>query len=281
MCGQAFSAPASPAPRNVDGWVIQHTDQAMVCVASGSSSGRTQVSIAAEGPLFLLMFEAGDFPQDKDSYEATLSFDGKPPLHVAVLGEGGLISVNVGRGDPAKTVAASSRVAVTVNGITHEFSLRNASAALDAVARCAGQQILAEQNNAAPRPIPGAGQWTIAETLPGYAGRACQARMAGDQIDTILILNDANELVLIGGHSDWATWGGDVPLQLAIDGTTPVTIKASTLNNLILALITEPALVQRLRAARTLDWTIPTGHVRAEITGLGLALDAVRKCKAG
>jgi hypothetical protein len=218
IAGQAVAAPAPPNGLDVDGWTVQHTDQAMVCVASSSSGGQTQASIAAEGPLFLLMFEAKDFPQDKASYDAALSFDGKPPIHVPALGEGGLISISAGRGDPAKTIAASSRVTVTVNGISHEFSLRNAAAALDAVARCAGQQTLAEQSNAAPKPVPGAGRWTIAETLPGYAGRACQARMEGDQIDTILILNDANELVLIGGHSDWATWGGDVRLQLASTG---------------------------------------------------------------
>jgi hypothetical protein len=58
-------------------------------------------------------------------------------------------------------------------------------------------------------------------------------------------------------------------------------MNANTLNNLILTVIKEPVLVARLRAAKTLDWTIPTGHVRSDVTGLGAALDAVRKCKAG
>ena len=88
-------------------------------------------------------------------------------------------------------------------------------------------------------------------------------------------------MVLIGGHSDWATWGGDVRLQLSIDGTPPVRIAASTANNLIAVLVKDPGLEQRLRSAHSLEWTIPTGRVRGDVTGLGAAFDAVVACATG
>jgi hypothetical protein len=95
-----------------------------------------------------------------------------------------------------------------------------------------------------------------------------------------LLLNNDGDLILIGGHSDWATWGGNVPLQLAINGGAPTPLTAGTAANLIMVLVKDPALLARLRAAKTLDWTIPTGHVHGEVAGLGVALDAAKACKA-
>jgi hypothetical protein len=273
------SAFAAETPR-AEGWTIAHGDNAMVCVATENTKGEARLSLATEGPMFLLMVEASDLPPGKDSYTAALSFDGKPPVQAPALGGDGLISIQINRGTDANTVVTSSRVSIAVNGHTHEFPLNNTAAALDAVARCAGQQTLAEQKDLTSVSIPGAGTWRLELTLPGLREPVCEARIAGDQIDTIMILNDRGDLVLMGGHTDWATWGGDVSLQLSIDGARPVSITASTLNNLILALVKDPELVQRLRAAKTLEWTIPTGHVRGDVAGLGAAMDAVKACKA-
>ena len=264
----------------VDGWTIVRSDQSRVCVAGGPSDGQASLSIAVEGPLFTLMVEAPDFPMAKDSYTVELAFDDKPPVQAPALGDGGVIGVNFGRGEPARILAAAAKVSFTVDGHTHHFSLRNAAAALDAVARCAGEPTLSEQVDAPPAPIPGAPGWTLALTLPGVAGPACMARIAGDQIDTMMVLNRDGDLLLIGGHSDWATWGGDVQLQLAVDDAPPVKLTATTLNNLILTLVKDPQLLQRLRQARTLEWTIPTGDVRGQVAGLGVALDAVTRCHA-
>ncbi|MGH7010213.1 MAG: hypothetical protein ACREEX_05190, partial [Caulobacteraceae bacterium] len=238
------------------------------------------LSLAAEGPMFVLLVGAPDFPQDRASHGAILSFDGKSPVTSPALGDGGMMGIRLGRGDAAKTTAEASSVSVTVDGHTHIFNLRNVAAALDAVARCAGQPTLSEQVDQPPPPIAGAGRWRLLVTLPGTPGRACAARVAGDQIDTLMLLNNAGDLVLIGGHSNWATWGGDVRLQLAIDGSPPINLTAATADNLILTLVKDPALLARLRRARTLDWTIPTGHVRGDVAGLGVALDAIKACRA-
>ena len=276
---RSMAQPAAPA-----GWTLERTnaagDSTQICVATQTSAGDTSLMLAAIGPLFTLVVGASDFPKERDSYEATLSFDGKAPVTAPALGDGGQMEIRLGRGGPAQTVASASRVSVSIAGRTHQFSLQNASGALDAVARCAGVPTLSEQA-AAPLPIPGGGAWKLDQNLPGLQKKACSARDTGSEIDTILMLNDKDELLLIGGHPDWATWGGDVPLQLAIDGAAPVSFQASTVENLILVRVTDPAVIQRLRQAKALEWRIPTGRVHGDVAGLGAALDAVARCKAG
>lgn len=265
---------------SVEGWSI-HQVSANVCVASGPLDGEAELSVSAEGPMFELIVTAPDFPKRKAAYTASLAFDGKSAVSAPVLGDGGIMGINMGRGDSARTVVTASHVSITVEGHTHSFSLQNAGAALDSVAHCAGQPTLSEQIDEAPAPIAGGGNWKLATTLPGVSARVCSARIAGEQIDTNMLLNNVGDLVLVGGHQDWATWGGNVPLQLAIDGGPPVTMTAQTINNLIMVLVTEPELLQRLRNATYLDWTIPTGQVRGDVSGLGAALDAMKDCKAG
>lgn len=263
---------------SVDGWSIRHLDAKGSCLAEGPSEGQAQIAIVATGPLFQLLVRAPDFPSDETSHPLELSFDGKPSVHGVGMGAGqGVVVFNIGLADSG-TLTRSSRFSVTVQGRTHEFPLKNTLAAFDAVAQCAGQIPLSERKPPTEKPVPGGGKWVLTETLAGLRGRACSARVTGDQIDTILLLNQRGDLVLMGGHGDWATWGGEVPLELSIDGSEPTRLKASTVNNLILVSVTDPALLQRLRAARTLDWSIPTGRVRGDVTGLGVALDALKQC---
>lgn len=267
-------------PPAVDGWIVTRASE-MSCVASAPSEGGAGVSLASEGPLFTLVVSAPEFPKAKAGYAAQIAFDGRAPVSVPALGDGGVMVVSLSRSDSAKALARASRVTVTIKGHAHTFALRNAGAALDAVARCAGVPTLAEQDETPPQPIAGGGRWMLSTSMPGVAGRACSARVAGDQIDTILLRNNDGQMVLIGGHSDWATWGGDVPLQLSIDGGAATRLTASTANNLIAVLVKDPGLEQRLRSAHSLEWTIPTGRVRGDVTGLGAAFDAVVACATG
>jgi hypothetical protein len=264
----------------VDGWTIARAGSPTACVARGPSQDGVNLSLVADGPLFEMIVVAPDFPQEKSSYAVTLAFDDQPPVQAVALGEKGRLAISIGRGESARTIASSSRVSVTVEGRARAFPLNNAAAALDAVARCAGQQTLAEQDDQPPEPIRGAGAWRLMVTMPGVPERACAARIAGDQIDTVMLLNKDGDLVLIGGHNDWASWGDDAALRLSIDGGPPLAMPAKTLNNLIVTLVTDPDQLRRLRTARTLDWTLPTGHVRGKVAGLGAALDAMKACRA-
>jgi hypothetical protein len=270
---------AEPAP--VDGWVVGRADE-MSCMASApNEADGASVSLVAQGPMFLMLVSAPDFPKEKRTYAAFLSFDGGAPMAATALGEDGVMGFVLNRTGPAKIVAGASRIAVNVEGHTHTLSLRNAGAALDAAARCAGAPTLSEQVETPPQPIPGAGGWTLIRNVAGLSQRACSARIRGPQIDTILLRNNDGQMVLMGGHPEWATWGAEVPLQLSIDGGPATALKAQSVDNLIAVLVEDPALAKRLRGAHAIEWTIPTGRVRGEVSGLGVAFDAVVACATG
>ena len=281
VAAQASATPLEPTPvSSPDGWTIRRAEQPHVCVASGPADGGARLSLIADGPGFDLNAEAPDFPRDGGSYTAATAFDGGPPATGTIHGVNGLVSLSLGRGEPARRAVSASTVAITVNGRTHRFSLRNAAAALDAVARCAGEPTLAEQPEAERQPIAGAGDWMLMVTMPGAPGRACAARVEGAEIDTLLLLNDVGDLLLIGGHKDFAMGAGQVPMSLSIDGAPPLILNANTLGNLIITEVKQPPVVERLRRAKAIDWGIPAGHVRGEVAGLGVALDAMKACKA-
>jgi hypothetical protein len=130
-----------------------------------------------------------------------------------------------------------------------------------------------------PQAIASAGRWEMQDHLPGVSGRKCTARIKGDQVDTMLMLNKAGTPLLVVGRPDWAELLGDAEAGLAIDGAAPDAVKASLFNNLVMTLVTDDALLQRLRRANTLDWSLPFGHFHATVTGLGVAIDALAVCE--
>ena len=139
------------------------------------------------------------------------------------------------------------------------------------------------QGNGSPakaeQPIPGAGTWVLQQRLPGIPGRVCTVRAAGPEANTTIVLNDDRRPVLIVARPDWSGLSGQADVSLAIDGAAPVTVSASMVHNLVLVLVSDDQLLQRLRGAETLDWTFPFGRYRAGVTGLGAALDTLTACR--
>jgi hypothetical protein len=133
---------------------------------------------------------------------------------------------------------------------------------------------------AAQSPIAGAGDWLLVDTLPGAAPHACTARVAGPEADVMLLLNTEQVPVLIAGRPDWHDLGGSAEIVLSIDGEPPRRLGSYTVANLVLVLLSDAPLLRRLRSARTLDWTLPFGRFRANVSGLGTALDAIAACVA-
>lgn len=125
------------------------------------------------------------------------------------------------------------------------------------------------------QPIAHAGQWR----LMGPADPApCSARLPGAEIDTVLLINKDGALVLVGGRGDWELAVSEQTITLQIDKLPPADVKAELGVNLVLAPITDGALLGRLRHAHQLSWTLPMGHFSADVTGLGAALDAAKAC---
>lgn len=127
--------------------------------------------------------------------------------------------------------------------------------------------------------IAGAENWALIRQLPGIPGRACAIRAEGPEANTTIVLNNDRKPLLVVGRGDWSGLQGEAEASLSIDGQAPVTVSAGMAHNLVLVLVTDEALLQSLRGARTLDWTFPFGRFRAGVAGLGVALDALLRCR--
>ncbi len=132
---------------------------------------------------------------------------------------------------------------------------------------------------AAPAPAQPS-QWELNDQLPGVKEKSCSARLAGPQVDVTLILNNVGKPVLVFGHPDWHGLNGVANGKLSISGGPPLAIEAGMVDNIVLYLV-EPALLPKLRLAKSLDLTLPFGKFHAATTGLGAALDWVVKCQRG
>lgn len=125
---------------------------------------------------------------------------------------------------------------------------------------------------------PSADQWAHIESIPG--GTACAARLAGNEVDTMLMLNQKGELILVAGRADWRA-SGSQEIGLRIDGFELDHLQASAFNNLVLLPISDEAVLKRLKAAKDLYWSLPAGKYHAAVAGLGAALEWVRTCEQG
>jgi len=132
---------------------------------------------------------------------------------------------------------------------------------------------------AAQQPVPGAAHWLLFDHLPGVEGRSCMVRTNGPEVDTMVTFNNDGVPLLIAGWADRYNEGGEAEIGLSIDGAAPVRLQGGFTLNLVLVLVDDAPLLQRLRAARTLDWTFPFGRFRANVEGLDTALEAVRACR--
>lgn len=131
----------------------------------------------------------------------------------------------------------------------------------------------------AQQPVPDAPAWQLFDRMEGVEGRNCSARSSGPEANTRLLLNEAGVPVLIAARPDWRNESRETEIRLSIDGAEPVRAQGFILVNLVLVKIDDASLLRRLRGARTIDWRFPFGSFRANVEGLGKALDAVRLCR--
>ncbi len=126
----------------------------------------------------------------------------------------------------------------------------------------------------AEQPIANAGGWR----LSSVPRSGCFARLQGDQVDTLLAVNRDGKMVVGAGRPEWKLPSGEERVTLQVDNTAPVQLQGNPVGNIVLVLITDTAMTNDLRKAQRLAWTLPTGQVRANVAGLGVAFDAIRAC---
>jgi hypothetical protein len=92
------------------------------------------------------------------------------------------------------------------------------------------------------------------------------------------MINGVGQLILVAGRADWRASGSE-EVGLRIDGYELAHLQVSAFNNLILLPISDEAVLKRLRAARDLYWSLPSGNYHATVWGLGDALSWVQQCE--
>jgi len=125
----------------------------------------------------------------------------------------------------------------------------------------------------AGQPIPGDGDWTLM-TVPNGG---CYARLAGRDVDTMVMVNRFARPVLAIGRPDWNLAPGDIPAELRIDMGPVHKLTVSPVDNIVLVAI-DPDLKDAVLNASSMTWTLPNGSFSAHVAGLGKAFRTVVPC---
>jgi hypothetical protein len=121
--------------------------------------------------------------------------------------------------------------------------------------------------------IPSDGDWT----LYSVPGGGCYARLAGRDVDTMVMVNRDAKPVIAIGRADWNFGPGDVAAGWRIDTRAPRQVTGSPVGNIILFVVPDD-LRDAALGATSMTWTLPNGAYSAPVAGLGKAFQAVVPC---
>jgi hypothetical protein len=266
----ALSAHADPA-----GWRLQKEPSAPGrCAAFLTDAQPAALGLAQAGTQSFLLLKAQDLPQGQAVHPLLAALDDGAPLKLQAVGGGGTYVMQM---TPALAalIGRGGRLILVSEGKSFAFDLKGGRAAMDQVARCAGQASFVQTS--APPPSPAAGDWTLSDASVGTDW--CVMRRRGEQVDTVLMLNREGRLILGAGKPSWSeSADSSAEATLAVDGGPPRAVKVSLLQNLALTLVQDGALSRQLRGASKISWSLPQGDFHADVAGLGPAVDALRVC---
>jgi len=119
--------------------------------------------------------------------------------------------------------------------------------------------------------------WQIFSLSPG----SCNAKRPGQEVDTLLMINNEGELILVPAWPGRELPGGMQKGELAIDDGAPLPVEVMTLAMMAFLKVEDDALRKQLDGAKKLHWRFPWGDFNADVTGLGAADAALAKCVKG
>jgi Tfp pilus assembly protein PilZ len=243
------------------------------CVIKWGDNQPVELQIDAMGALLLLTIVSPDFGKEKREEVISLRTKKLGPLQRNALVSDETYGITIDS-EVDRYLLQADPLIVTIKSIDYSFAITNTSSAMDAVRRCVGQPTRAEmQAKKAPAyPVPDG--WRLLDDT----GNACTARLDGNEIDTMVSINNSDQVLLIAGRKDWNTWGGNINLTLRFDSEPPRPYSAWVWNNLVMLLLTKDEDVATLRKAFTLKWVLPRGEYSTRINGIAMALDSVTAC---
>lgn len=121
--------------------------------------------------------------------------------------------------------------------------------------------------------------WTYNNAGMSPATRKCTAVKTGQEVNTRLMRNGRDQMILVAARGDWNS-NDPAAVKLSIDGAEPEFVMGLRVGPLLMVQVDKPGLEARLRTAQTLDWTTPWGMFHADVAGLGDAFDQVEACRA-
>lgn len=112
---------------------------------------------------------------------------------------------------------------------------------------------------------------------PTIGAPPCRAVKSGEAVNVQLLRNRNDDLVLIASRSDWEHGGGALQASLSIDDGEPLAIVGYPIGPVFLTLIGGENL-ERLKNAKSLNWSLPWGEYSAEVEGIEVAFSAIGVC---
>jgi len=130
---------------------------------------------------------------------------------------------------------------------------------------------------AGPAPALAQEGWMISDGGMG-AGKACVALKRGPEINTRLMRNGRDQMILIAANAAWDSTD-PTTAQLSIDGGEAATVLGLRVGPLVMVQVDKPEMEAALKTARTLDWAMTWGNFHAEVAGLGEAYGQLQACR--
>jgi len=106
----------------------------------------------------------------------------------------------------------------------------------------------------------------------------CMARLEGRPANISVSKGSDGRVLVALSRGDWNITQARPPVTLAFDGQSPVQFVGVGQGPAVMVILTDADQIARLRAAKSLDWTLPQGQYRIGVEGLSRALDGTATC---
>jgi hypothetical protein len=281
----AMNAFASEGP---SGWTVSEQNGGPTCRAEGPNFAGATLFLVASSSALVLGISAGEFQEENHSTRVSVQIDHGPAEAMNGIAGDKVIWVSVSKNLSDRLDKATSIRIATASG-NFNFPGRNIGKAMDATLKCAHGSSRAEMWQHHPEMIADGSPWMImpedplALHLPPPLLKepsSCTIRRREREVETILLQSQFGKLILAEAGPDmFLDQPDEVDTGLKIDDDPPRQFKALHSGNIVFVLIERRTMVERLRRAKSICWTLPSGKYCAAIDGIGDALAALDKCQ--